>query len=470
MEYSSDHIDQDAQLQQALHLVHYGDAVLVVNGPDSSAKSAWLSEFEFRCVEDQLDLCSIELSGPTNDIEMLSMIALGFGIDYQRSDLHMLTGSLLEFQRSALRTAKSVVFITQAQFLDPSTLVQIQKRSEPHETLQPFQFVLIYDSTEMVVEPALGALPSLFEFQMESAFESSEESVLGNSQTPAVAQPSSFQVQLDQAAQQVRVKGRQSANFFRLFLAAMNEKTVFGFPRAHLMVLSIVIVVSIFALLLAQQEAGQENMPPILVELEVPKLVGDFDELATQSSDKLAVPSAPSSASSKNTNRNSSAESVVPSVEAAPLKVAKVDVAKPVQHKKPPVAVVPVVPVVQVKPMAVAPKPAKKTVKRVLTQLDQYEKQLLALSPAQYTLQLFGTHDANKARVFLQKYAGISELRYYKGQHKGKPWYMVVAGVYVNSTSAANGVNRLPKALKRMKPWSRKLEAIQSSIRQHQTQ
>ncbi|MDF1643157.1 MAG: SPOR domain-containing protein [Pseudomonadales bacterium] len=457
MDYSSDQNSVEEKLQQALHLIHYGRSVLLVRGESSETKSTWLRALEHRCAEDQLRLCSIELSSTTNDLQLLSLIALGFGINYQRSDLRTLTDLLHNFQRDQQYAQKSVVFVRNAQLLDVSALIHIQRLSELDADLGAFQFVLIYSEGDMVIEPDWGSLPDIYEFQIDPQTNAGD-SAAGTSQKKP-----SFQTQFNKAAVGARGNNLESGRFFSLFIDAMKSKNVFGFPRIHLIVISIVAVIVILALL--GQRSTEQTLAPVQIELEVPKLGSGFVTL--KDADPVAIKT-PESA--KESNLIPSEELVVRSTD----KPVSVIAAAPVAKASPFGAKAPVAPASKAQHSESGPAkkrqpiPSEPIVQSPLSQRERYEKQLLELDPNSYTLQLFATYDQSSVKAFIGKYSDISQLRYYRGRHNNKPWYMVVAGVYLDSGSAAKGVKKLPSALKRQKPWPRKLESIQSSIRKYQ--
>jgi septal ring-binding cell division protein DamX len=474
MEYSPTQAQRDGLLQQALHLIHYGRTILVIGGESCEIKSAWLNELEYRCTEDDLYLCSMELTGPTGDLQMLSMIALGLGIDYQRSGIDSLYELLNDFLLNQPYSERPVVLIRNAQLLDSTTLVHIQLLSEAEEGIDSFQFVLVYSEDEAVIAPSWSSLQNLYEIQIEPELlpvgELAREPELDlytaqdGGQVSAKQSPA-FKVYLDEATKLARPKKLKLSQYVAFFIEAMKQKTVFGFPRIHLMVLSIVAVGIIFALLLAQQETKQTIAPPVLIALEVPKLKRILDG---QSKNNTEVSGSIRSDAKQNKELDPQIESLQSSAVAAAEApaIAKVPDAKSeILQKRKAATEFGVSPAIA-KKVAPTSRPVDSVAntKKPLTEREKYEKQLLALNPKLYTLQLFGSHDQGKALAFIGKYPNLPELRYYRGQHSGKPWYMVVSGLYVDQTSAAEGVKRLPSALRRQKPWARMVLDIQSSI------
>ena len=474
------HLSADEQLQQALHLIRYGRSIIVVTGEASDTKTYWLRALEQQCTDAQLYLCALELSKTTNNLEMLSMIALGFGVEYQNTGARALAELLQDFQSSQPRADKSVVLIKNAHLLDSSTLQQIQKMAAFESAVEQFQFVLVYNEEDAVIEPAWRELPHLYDIHINPEI----DSVPVQTVIPEPSEVEShnvFQGHLDDALDRVRAKQSAFTHFFALFREAMSQKGLFGFPRAHLMVISIVAVVLLFALLLVQQETTSLDGASVRIELEVPK---PHSLVSAQKEKKLArnAEVATSAAIEFVESKAVVTEVFVQNIDAVKPKLAPKPKVAPVPNaiqseetrsdllvdlsKQPSKAVAPKSLAPKPVPVTPAPKPVKK-VHRPLTERQKYEKQLLALASSRYTLQLFGTHDESKAKGFVRKHANSAKLRYYRGRYQGKAWYMVVAGDYLDSTAAANGAKRLPSVLKRQKPWPRSLSGIQSSIRKY---
>jgi len=95
------------------------------------------------------------------------------------------------------------------------------------------------------------------------------------------------------------------------------------------------------------------------------------------------------------------------------------------------------------------------------------EMALLALDGDGYVVQLLGSYSKEGAVSFVRKNqpAMSATLYLYKTAHKGKDWYVVVAGNYLSRASAKQGVQKYPRALRSQQPWIRQTKSVQQAIR-----
>lgn len=86
-------------------------------------------------------------------------------------------------------------------------------------------------------------------------------------------------------------------------------------------------------------------------------------------------------------------------------------------------------------------------------------------SPEQYVLQLIGARDIKTLEAFLQ---GQNQLRdklaVFSTINAGKPWYVLVYGIYPDRAAALAELKRLPGRVKAQKPWPRPMASIQLDI------
>ncbi len=101
------------------------------------------------------------------------------------------------------------------------------------------------------------------------------------------------------------------------------------------------------------------------------------------------------------------------------------------------------------------------------TQIDEgyrKDKWLLAQNPTGFTLQLFGTNKKENADEFINEHKISDKAGYFYTKNKGQDWYSVVYGQYSDQTQATSAAKALPKSLKKIKPWVRRLDDIQANI------
>lgn len=93
------------------------------------------------------------------------------------------------------------------------------------------------------------------------------------------------------------------------------------------------------------------------------------------------------------------------------------------------------------------------------------EKLLMAEPAGNYALQLLGAREKSSAERFLKAYPDEDGLRVFATLFKGRPWYVVVYGSYMDRQQATNAVSVLPQGLKNLRPWARSMKGIHSDIR-----
>jgi DamX protein len=96
-----------------------------------------------------------------------------------------------------------------------------------------------------------------------------------------------------------------------------------------------------------------------------------------------------------------------------------------------------------------------------------HESHLLAMPGQNYAIQLLGTNDEKKAQAFIVNNKLTNKAYYYKGIHKGKPWFIVISGNYSSKLEAQKALSKLPLSLRKQRPWPRQYSMIQKSINKH---
>ncbi|WP_430460402.1 AAA family ATPase [Thalassolituus sp. LLYu03] len=116
-----------------------------------------------------------------------------------------------------------------------------------------------------------------------------------------------------------------------------------------------------------------------------------------------------------------------------------------------------------------ATKPADTKVaspKAVATTRTAAEQQLLAAKEG-FVVQLFGTYKADNASSFRKEWQDqvAGSLYQYQASHEGKPWHVVVCGIFATRAEAQAAVNAMPQTLRKQSPWIRDVRAVQEALR-----
>ena len=61
-----------------------------------------------------------------------------------------------------------------------------------------------------------------------------------------------------------------------------------------------------------------------------------------------------------------------------------------------------------------------------------------------------------------------NQAAYYRGNHQGAAWYVLMYGLYPSRKAALEGRDTLPAKIRKAKPWPRSLKAVHASIREQQ--
>jgi len=52
--------------------------------------------------------------------------------------------------------------------------------------------------------------------------------------------------------------------------------------------------------------------------------------------------------------------------------------------------------------------------------------------------------------------------------HKGKAWYVIVAGIYTDRTAAKKALAAFPYELRKQSPWVKNIQSVQDILKKRQ--
>lgn len=93
------------------------------------------------------------------------------------------------------------------------------------------------------------------------------------------------------------------------------------------------------------------------------------------------------------------------------------------------------------------------------------ESWLKQQSPGAVTLQVLGVSNEASLKRFLDQHKLPGPMAYFHTTRNGKPWFVLVHGVYPDRDAAKAAVAALPEVLRKGSPWPRTFESIQADIR-----
>lgn len=492
-------------LDQLLHLCQFSNSVLVVLGDAGVGKTRTAHAF-MDSLSDQDQICFLSLQSSQSLEQVLTAIVQTFGINAGPlpSAENLLTAIEAFIAEEALvdEEGLAVVVVDNAQLLDDQTLTVLsallnnfpqQNRlhlalfAEPSfmrrlERASP-ETLLIND---FYLQPfGLAEAVDYLNFRMEMADYLGPEIFTESVVDPWWRQAQGQLGMLHECAQE------------RL-LESVTPKSVFqkrALPVAHIIAISLLIaVVGVVFLYM-----GDEDKPKPSVAV-VPALAPSANQAASSSALELTSTSTPvqpllqtlpqpqqpnqiaAQAQAQQIVQNTSTaqtaavqqtsefarEEVVPLAQlpTAPVKKPDAQASSSVTATVQPTAAVQ--PVETPKPVVVeaAPKPAMTTEKKPLaTTASPQERNILAWSAAEYTVQLLGVSNRKAALDYMAAQPNKSELLMFKSKRQGKDWFVVITGRFSSSAEARQAISRLPAGQRDAGPWPRDVKTIQVEIK-----
>lgn len=96
--------------------------------------------------------------------------------------------------------------------------------------------------------------------------------------------------------------------------------------------------------------------------------------------------------------------------------------------------------------------------------LNKSEDALLARNSSDFTLQVIALSSEKAMQGFIQENKLQGDTHYIETTLNGKPWYILVYGVYNTRQEASNAIRSLPAALRKYNPWPRTLANVKSDM------
>jgi DamX protein len=97
--------------------------------------------------------------------------------------------------------------------------------------------------------------------------------------------------------------------------------------------------------------------------------------------------------------------------------------------------------------------------------LSREEQHLLGLPGNFYTVQVLGSYNEADVKSYIEQYDLNGKVAYYKGDHNGKDWFVVLYGLYDSPSAAKAVIPTLPEGMQKQKPWVKPLSAVQEGIK-----
>lgn len=96
--------------------------------------------------------------------------------------------------------------------------------------------------------------------------------------------------------------------------------------------------------------------------------------------------------------------------------------------------------------------------------LDKTEGELLMRNGNDFTLQVLALSNEKAMQSFIKENNLQAETHYIETSLQGKPWFILVYGIYKTQQDAHSAISSLPAALRKYQPWPRTLANVKSDM------
>lgn len=108
----------------------------------------------------------------------------------------------------------------------------------------------------------------------------------------------------------------------------------------------------------------------------------------------------------------------------------------------------------------------KKTLSAVIVEKGIYrESWILAQNPSHYTIQVLGVRDEKAVLKFVGRHRLWNQAAYFQSDYKGKNWFSLLYGIYSTRKEALSAKEKLPKEIRKLSPWIRKMSSVHNAIK-----
>lgn len=491
-----------ATLDQLEHHSRYGNLLLVVTGPSGVGKTVLRKELVRRMGE-EAEICALLAHPLHTTAQVLHQVAQAFGLGDdllggQEDELEAFCQRLAGAARGATR----LLIIDDADTLDAGVvgaLVNLAHRLR--EDAEPALKIVLFGEphlSAMLAQSGISAgrgedvhiipLPPLAPEETgdylqhrlaQAGFD--KELPLSTSQLEA----------LHKAGHGLPAQiNRQAGHFLSELLdiaSAIEEEPVTLTPalKRSLMVAGGIVVAGFLLLQLPKlfraDEAPRPAGMPVVVEATPastsaaaePTPLGTTPALDAAESEPVITTAEPAPDTVAGPLSATQDETVTPLPESGP------EVALPAPTDTPPSAVPPsealastpveTAPAVEPEPAPVAvqpePQPAREPVRHETASavsLPRSEEGLKQANPKHYTVQLLGVSEEAKLAAFIRQHRLSGDLRTYRTQRAGQPFYILVQGVYPSRSAAQSAAGRLTGLPD--KPWVKSIAAVHKDL------
>jgi len=504
------------RLDILLHLTQFGNEIMLVTGPAGSGKTTLLQQFQLKAL-DTWSVARVEAASGIDERQLLQQLYRQMGMEFQGATHAELLEHMQRHFDTLQRSGRlAVMLIDDAEQLTITALKKVLELAAiTSADNKPLLRVILFGSGELAAkmdDPQLGHLANLAQRRLDlPPFEQqdTEHYILHRLSASRFAATEPFTVGAMHKIHKLSQgwPGRINQLAHQLLMdtlppiplepdpALEGIPDTPGFPVGRAIAAATFIAV-VAAMLIFQDRINQlfEPAEPDTVKLELPTMPADapmpapaqpparvqhdieappradselesaitalVSDAETESqatpptTDQAATPPARQTATGRTTEKplTPADKPATPPGPAANQAVATA----PPAPMKPPTAAAAVAP----------PRPATDDTSAEPGNLPaRREEWLLAQPPGHYTLQVVAGERLTTISKFITEHRLRDDLAFYVSARRGKPWYGLLLGNYPDKKTAIDARARLPRDLRRLKPWVRPLRDVHKDIR-----
>lgn len=472
------------QLALLEHLSRYSSLLSVVQGPQGSGKSRFLMEFA-RNQDDTSVVSHVKGAMLMTAGQLLQAIYMGFAGHFKQPPNEATFGPLLKFSHDLNEKGQAaLILIDNAQELNTDAVSMLLDMMSLATESQAVPHVILFsehalsrnlDAYQRLRYEQLSHSITLTPYALEQtrAYLLHRVRAVGgginlpftDKQVVQIHQESAgYPGQINKIAQTMMGQdGKPATSGFRFNFAM-------GFPLAHMALLSVVMLGILIAVLFSDSTNSPSNTDRTSNVIPLSPRQGqssaetiariDAMQRKIGQEGAIVLPPIPEDADVPRPTLRPFTSSVAP--------IARLDSSPSVAV--PAISTAPIrseAPIVRAAPERVEIK--TDTTEAKLTK-DPFDKTdwWLSQNPNRYTLQLLGTHNQGTVKDFIRDQGGVDAFGYFKTNHNGKAWFVVVYGTYRNRSEAIAAAESLPKDMQSLNPWARSARGIQDDINKAQ--
>jgi DamX protein len=441
------------RLDNLLHLAQFGNELMIITGPKGSGKSTLLKQFQYKSLKNWVTP-NVDAQGGIDERKFLQQLYHSLGLKYQGATYNELLDRMQQHLHSYRKNSQlPVLLIDNAEQLPFTALKKVLEMATlTTEDKKPLVRVILF-ATEKIIEnlkvPQLGVLAAQPMRTMDLPPFNEEQTVnyikhrlsaAGFTGKEPFTESTLIRIYKESYGWPALIS-QLSHDLLARSVPSKDQSTMpeFGSKASHPMrFIAALIIIAIVGIGVFYQDLIREQLAGFM---ETKNSTPKTQKPQAQTSTVANPPAKPSATS---TSLAEQLKQRNPAYKAVAKQETKTNI-KPATSNTPKI-ITPTLPTDGLK-------------------VRRREDWILLQNPDSYTMQLTSGQYVDTIRNFIDENHLKDNIAFYSTTRKGKPWHVLIYGIYDNKDLAIKAISRLPKKLQRVKPWIRQLKDIQKDIR-----